>query len=89
MIRQHLIYHGRVQGVGFRYTTNRIARRYEVKGYVKNLPSGTVELIVTGDETEVSSFLEELEAHFASHVTEKETSLDHSAEQFSQFSVRY
>ena len=45
-MRRRLVYHGRVQGVGFRYTARSIARRHPVSGWVRNLPAGTVELLV-------------------------------------------
>jgi acylphosphatase len=48
-MRRHLFYSGRVQGVGFRYTAQRIARSFAVTGWVRNLPDGRVELIVEGD----------------------------------------
>ena len=48
---------GTVQGVGFRYTTCRTARRYEVTGTVRNLPDGRVECVVEGEATEISDGL--------------------------------
>lgn len=53
-----VIYSGRVQGVGFRWTTARVARGYEVAGSVRNLSDGTVELIAQGDDSEVTAFLD-------------------------------
>ncbi|MFH0909744.1 MAG: acylphosphatase [bacterium] len=50
-------FEGRVQGVGFRYTTASIAARFKVSGYVKNLPDGDVELVAEGTEPEVLAFL--------------------------------
>lgn len=46
----HVYYEGSVQGVGFRWTTRRIAQGYEVTGWVRNLPDGRVEMQVAGDE---------------------------------------
>ena len=45
-VAKHVFYTGRVQGVGFRFTAERIARRYELVGFVKNLPTGQVEMVV-------------------------------------------
>jgi len=56
-----VIYDGRVQGVGFRYTCLDIARGHDVSGTVRNLPDGTVELIASGDAEEVAAFLHEIE----------------------------
>ncbi len=46
-----LIVHGRVQGVGFRYSIiEQIeANQTMVKGYVSNRPNGTVEIVAQGD----------------------------------------
>jgi len=42
---------GHVQGVGFRYFVRREARNLNLAGLVRNLPDGTVEAVVRGDET--------------------------------------
>lgn len=39
---------GTVQGVGFRYFTQRAAAKIKVGGYVKNLHDGRVEVFATG-----------------------------------------
>ena len=49
VLRQRVIFRGRVQGVGFRATTASIARRHPVVGYVKNMPDGAVELIAEAE----------------------------------------
>lgn len=49
---------GRVQGVGFRYYTEREAHRLGLKGWVRNLPSGEVELLAEGEEESLRRFLE-------------------------------
>ena len=54
---KRVTYSGTVQGVGFRYTARRIAQGYDVAGYVRNLPDGTVELVAEGEPGEVERFL--------------------------------
>jgi len=70
MASQRVIISGRVQGVGFRYTTKELARGFDVCGTVRNLPDGTVEILVVGDKAEVDGFLKELteESALAHHV---------------------
>jgi acylphosphatase len=65
-----VIFEGRVQGVGFRYTTKDIAKGFEVCGTVKNLPEGTVEMEVMGEREEVEAFLKEIaeESALAHHI---------------------
>ena len=53
---------GHVQGVGFRYFATDLARNYEVKGWVRNLATGDVEIIAEGDKSAISGFLKELKA---------------------------
>ena len=62
-------YVGRVQGVGFRYATRRLAQEYDVSGSVRNLPDGRVELVVAGDSDEVEAFLSAVrDSSLAGHI---------------------
>jgi acylphosphatase len=77
MKTKRVIYEGRVQGVGFRYTTKDLARGFDVIGTVKNLPDGTVELIISGENEELTEFLRDLRedsvvAHHIKSVIEEE-----------------
>ena len=47
---KHILFSGQVQGVGFRYTAHRTAGRYNVTGFVRNLPDGDVEMLAQGAE---------------------------------------
>lgn len=58
MIRRHVIVHGSVQGVGFRYSARAEAQGLRVGGWVRNRADGTVEAEVEGDEASVTSMLE-------------------------------
>lgn len=46
---------GRVQGVGFRYFTYSIANKYGLRGWVRNLSDGSVEVMVQGEEARVDN----------------------------------
>ena len=61
MVAQHCIIKGRVQGVGFRYFTFRSAEQHDIGGWVKNLPSGEVEMYATGDEDAMARFMSDIE----------------------------
>lgn len=50
MIRKHIIFHGCVQGVGFRYYSVNKAKLLGLTGWVRNLYDGTVEMEVQGRE---------------------------------------
>ena len=49
-IRKHIVFYGRVQGVGFRYYAVNKANQLGLTGWVKNLPDGTVEMEVQGEK---------------------------------------
>lgn len=70
MIAKKVIFEGRVQGVGFRYTIKDLSRGFEVCGSVKNLPDGSVELQVMGESDEVEAFIKEIaeESNVAHHI---------------------
>jgi acylphosphatase len=51
---------GVVQGIGFRWYVKRIAERYGVKGYVKNLYDGSVETYAEGEYSPVKAFFDEV-----------------------------
>ncbi len=59
MIARQVVYSGRVQGVGFRYSVKRLASGFDVLGTVRNLDDGSVELkAMSDDPDELSGFLE-------------------------------
>lgn len=87
-IRRRVLFHGRVQGVGFRYTTASIARRYPVVGFVRNLPDGSVELVAEAESSVLDQFLADLASEFAGNIRQQ---LVHEAtrdEPFARFEIR-
>jgi len=55
-VRMMVLYSGRVQGVGFRYTVRTVAAGFEVRGAVRNLADGRVELVAEGEKPELELF---------------------------------
>jgi acylphosphatase len=66
-----VIFSGRVQGVGFRWTCQRIAKRHPVSGTVKNLADGTVELFADGNQQSVIAFLVEINSKMSGNIREQ------------------
>ncbi len=56
--RAKLIIKGRVQGVNFRYYTQREAQKHNLTGWVRNLPDGSVAALFEGDEDEVEAMVQ-------------------------------
>lgn len=48
---------GMVQGVNFRYFTQQNAIRLGIRGYVKNLPDGGVEIVADGEKAAINQFV--------------------------------
>ena len=57
MKRMQVFFTGNVQGVGFRFTAGRLARRFPVTGFVRNLGDGRVEVTAEGEEAQLVEFL--------------------------------
>jgi acylphosphatase len=69
MVAKRVLYEGRVQGVGFRFSVKSITTGYDVVGSVKNLIDGRVELEIQGEESEVEEFLQAiLDSHLRRHI---------------------
>jgi len=60
----HLIVSGRVQGVGFRFSTQQKAIELHLTGWVQNKIDGTVEIEIEGQKEKIEQFLQELEKGF-------------------------
>jgi acylphosphatase len=56
-VRVELRIFGRVQGVGFRYATEREARALGLRGFVRNLADGSVEIVAEGDQGAVERLI--------------------------------
>ncbi len=83
------IFIGRVQGVGFRYTVHRMAARYEITGFVRNLPDRSVELFAQGCDTDVNGYLQEIQEYFGRSIRElKATDLSWNP-RHTDFRIRY
>jgi acylphosphatase len=88
VVCKRVIYSGQVQGVGFRYTAQHLSSGLRVSGYVKNLPSRKVELIVEGEADQVEAFLERVAQRMAGHIHHADiTSVDPQG--FQGFTIRY
>lgn len=79
---------GRVQGVGFRFTTLQVAREYDVAGFVCNLPDGRVQVEAEGRAEEVAAFVTALEERMHGYIRKTERDARMRAPQFSGFGIK-
>lgn len=70
MAAKHVIFIGRVQGVGFRYTAHRIAYRHQLTGFVRNLPDGTVEMFAQGPAGDIDDCIQDIKEYFGDYLRE-------------------
>jgi acylphosphatase len=89
MIRRTVHYSGHVQGVGFRYTTNRIAAKLKVTGFVRNLPDGRVELVTEGDKAEVDRFTAAIAQRLRENIEHADMTDRPAAGGFNSFDIAY
>jgi len=80
---------GLVQGVGFRYFTQRIAGRYRIKGYVMNMPDGSVLIHAEGDENDLKGFLKEVSRGPSMAVVTNVKVEEVQPENFTRFRIRF
>lgn len=90
MIRKTVTYSGRVQGVGFRFTAQRLAMGHAVTGYVRNMPDGSVELVAEGEADEVNNLLGDIADRMRNYIDQAEVTAETvDRPQFSEFGVRH
>lgn len=70
MVAKHIIFIGQVQGVGFRYASQRTASRHNLTGYVKNLPHGSVEMLAQGEPQDVDNCISDIQDSFRGYIRE-------------------
>ncbi len=69
-MQAHLYYSGIVQGIGFRYAVREMADQSNVRGWVRNLRDGRVELFAEADENSLNAFLELINQRFSGYIKE-------------------
>lgn len=87
--RYTITFTGRVQGVGFRYTTCNVARRFDVSGWVRNEMDGSVKCIAEGDAAELDRFVQAVERQMSGNI--RDTRIDHgeATGEFTGFGVEH
>ena len=89
MIRRTVLFSGRVQGVGFRYTACAIAADHRVVGHVRNLADGRVEAVIEGEEAEVDKFVRLVSGEMSANIRDVECQDSPPTGEFGRFDIRF
>ena len=71
--RYDIRFTGRVQGVNFRWTTCRVAERFDVAGWVRNESDGSVRCLIEGERAQLEAFVKAVQDAMSGHI--KDTSI--------------
>jgi acylphosphatase len=86
--RSTVYFSGHVQGVGFRYTTHSIARRYPITGFVRNLPDRRVELVAEGEPMQIEAFLSEVRERFFNQIRDERSDQGPATGEYDGFEIK-
>jgi acylphosphatase len=89
VIAKHLVYSGRVQGVGFRFTVLNVANNYRLTGYVRNLSNGGVEVFVQGHFESIDSFQRDIDESFAGYIRQTDVELVPANTSLTEFKITF
>lgn len=88
--RVHVHYSGMVQGVGFRFTAERIAMSLRLTGWVRNLRDGGVEVVCEGDESNLVDFLNKMKSGpMKQYITGAQVTWQDATGEFTDFGIKF
>ncbi|MDB5320460.1 MAG: putative Acylphosphate phosphohydrolase [Phycisphaerales bacterium] len=87
--RRTCYFSGRVQGVGFRYTVHNLAMPHDVRGYVRNLPDGRVELVMEGPDQEMNQLLDSIRQKMTHFIRQVDTQEGPATNSFNSFAIKH
>ncbi len=88
--RIHVIYSGKVQGVGFRYTARSIASQLGLNGWARNLRDKGVEVVCEGEEKKLKAFLDSIIEEFPKrYISNAEVNWEKPTNELNGFEIRF
>jgi len=89
IVNYRIIVHGRVQGVGYRYSALNMAKHLSLSGYVKNLSSGAVQLEIEGPFTAAQQMIAWCKSGPGTGYVDDVELNQREVKHYSSFEVRY
>ena len=90
MKRAHIIVHGYVQGVFFRHYARKTALSLGLKGYVRNMADGTVEVVAEGSKEKINELIKFCKKGTeGAEVSNVDIKFEKASNEFEGFEVRY
>ena len=87
MLRYSITFVGNVQGVGFRYTAIRIARDFNVTGWVRNEADGSVKCVAEGEKVELDRLVAAIEDAMRNNIENTTVQTGPATGEFRDFSI--
>ena len=75
-MKKKFIFYGQVQGIGFRFTTQMLVRKYNLVGWVENSDNGSVILVAEGAKKDIESLINNLKDYFQDNIENIEESVE-------------
>ena len=88
-MQAHIFYSGMVQGVGFRYSVRRLASVLSLKGWVRNLSDGRVEILAEGSQEDIDELMEKISQDFQGYIKDKSVDYTDQESPFSDFQITF
>ena len=85
----HAYYSGGVQGIGFRFTAERLAEELGIFGWVSNLGDGRVELVAEAAEDTLKDFLSQISGIFSRYIQDADVEWVPATGEFKDFGVKF
>jgi acylphosphatase len=85
----HVYYTGKVQGVGFRFTTQDLAKGLGVSGWVRNLGDGRVEVTAEAEEEVLTDFLARITQYFSCYIQDADIRWQPASGEFKDFGIAF
>ncbi|MDD5130820.1 MAG: acylphosphatase [Candidatus Omnitrophica bacterium] len=85
----HIYYSGLVQGIGFRYALEDIARDQNVYGWVKNLEDARVEVVAEAEEEYLHNFLQKVNQQFPRYIKDVSIEWLPASGEFRDFTIKF